>query len=807
MTTAPDDSAAIVAPAISRRARWRTAWRQSLLDSGLESLGVRWRFRLVVLAFGFPFLIFVVWSASQQALFEKQSVREHARTDAILVAARFEDHIEQVDRLLATLAQSVGRHSGDADATDELLQSLRSYVTKSIDNISVWGLDGHAVTSLDRRSSTRAVNVADRRYFREAIARRDFSFEGPFRSHSTGAEILMFARPVFDSGGAVVGVLTMAVRVDQLIAICDPGGNIAEQSTITIIDDRGVIVTRSTEAELWTGKQQIARAAVASTFAQQHDMQEAVDPDGVMRLSGYAMVGKWPWAVVVGQPLDRVIGPVSDRLMRSLALGLAIFGLALLVGGRVAAWTITPLQVLARDAERLGEGDLGHRSRVSTGGEIAALAANFNRMAEALQDRESALTKSRHQVQEIVSHFPGQVTLIDRDERYRFVNRFVPRLSAQPPEEIIGRTMHDVRGDDIYRTVGPAVESALQGTPTRAELTYVKDGETIHVATDFVPVRDDDGVVTGAYAFTQEVTERKTAELLLAESRKRLLTITDNVPALICYLDEQRRFKFANSAFEEWFRRPLHEILGEPMDRMMTPALTAQYEHHFVRCMQGETIEYEIEVPSRKLGPRWLKCSFIPDIDEATGKARGVYGLMHNVTKAKLAEQHLTRLAQFDTLTGLANRNQFNETLARALGQNDDDARPLALMFLDIDHFKQINDRHGHGGGDLLLKDFAQRLADCVRPTDAVARLAGDEFVVLLEGMHSDDEPQFIARKIIAAVEKPFMLDGQFVSVTTSIGIAMRSVDGDVASVLMKRADEALYEAKRSGRNTFRLAG
>ena len=127
-------------------------------------------------------------------------------------------------------------------------------------------------------------------------------------------------------------------------------------------------------------------------------------------------------------------------------------------------------------------------------------------------------------------------------------------------------------------------------------------------------------------------------------------------------------------------------------------------------------------------------------------------------------------------------------------------------MFLDIDHFKQVNDRHGHGSGDLLLKDFAQRLTDCVRPTDAVARLAGDEFVVLLEGMHSDDEPQFIARKIIAAVEKPFRLDEHSVGVTASIGIAMRAQSGESASTLMKRADEALYEAKRAGRNTFRLA-
>jgi len=806
MNTDPSGSVALADPALSRRARWRTAWTRGLQQSGLERIDVRWRFRLVVLAFGIPFLCFVVWSAAEQALFEKQSVREHARSDATLVAARFEDHVEQIDRLLTTVAQSVGPRIDDARATGELLQSLRNYVPKTIDNIGVWGLDGNSIAALDTRSVTRGINIADRPYFIDAVAHRDLSFQGPFRSRSTSTEVLMFARPIYGPKSTLVGVLNMAIRVDQLIAQCDPNGAIGDQSTITIVNDEGIVVARSAEANLWTGKQEPDREAIRTVFARRRGTLESIDLDGITRLSGYAVVGKWPWAVVVGQPLDRVIGPVSERLMRNLVVGLAIFGLALLVAGRVAAWTVSPLRQLARDAERLGEGDLGHRSLVSTGGEIAAVAANFNRMAEALEDREAALTKSRQQVQEIVSHFPGQVTLLDREERYLFINRVVERLSIVPPEQMIGKTMREVRGDGPYRIMEPALKGALQGTAGRAELTFVNDGETLHISVDFVPLRDASGVVTGAYVFTQEVTEQKTAELLLAENRKLLLTITNNVPAMICYLDEQRRFRFANNAFEEWFKRPLNEIIGQPMDRMMSPQIAAQYDYYFLRCLQGEAVEYEVEVPSKKLGPRWLKCSFIPDIDEATGTARGVYGLIHNVTKAKLAEQHLTRLAQFDTLTGLANRNQFNETLTRVLGQNDRDGAPLALMFLDIDHFKQINDRHGHGSGDLLLKDFAQRLADCVRPTDAVARLSGDEFVVLLEGMHSDDEPQFIARKIIAAVEKPFLLDGQFVRVTTSIGIAMRLQHGEAASELMKRADEALYEAKRSGRNTFRLA-
>jgi diguanylate cyclase (GGDEF)-like protein len=196
----------------------------------------------------------------------------------------------------------------------------------------------------------------------------------------------------------------------------------------------------------------------------------------------------------------------------------------------------------------------------------------------------------------------------------------------------------------------------------------------------------------------------------------------------------------------------------------------------------------------------------VPDFDEAGEKVVGMYGMIHDITATKEASQHMTRLANFDTLTGLANRLQFNESLQNALDDVSRCVDPMALMFLDIDHFKQVNDRHGHPTGDALLKEFAMRLSESVRPTDLVARLSGDEFVVLLRGLHSDEEPQFIARKILAAVQKPFTIDERFMQVSASIGIAMRRGPDESASRLMKRADEALYEAKGAGRNNFQMA-
>jgi diguanylate cyclase (GGDEF)-like protein/PAS domain S-box-containing protein len=804
----PDTASGTTHPAAAPTllAWMRTALARRLVESGLEELNIRWRFRVVVLAFGMPFLAYIVWSAAQQAILEKDHVRDRARSNAMLIAARFEDHIEQVDRLLAAVSQSLGPHLSSPDETLDLVQGMRGYLPKSVDNLGVWSLTGNSIASLDRRSSTRSVNVADRNYFRDAIARRDLVFEGPIRSRSTGVDIIQFARPIIGAKGDVLGVLTMAVRAAQLIGQLDPDGMITDQALITILNDKGTIVSRSSDADLWVGRQVGDLPGLAAAFSARSGTREETGIDGQRRLAGYAVVTKWPWIVMVGEPIEKVLGPVSDRLLNNLAIGVGIFALALLIAGRIASWTTTPLIQLAADAERLGSGDLSHRSSVQSGGEIATLATNFNSMAKAIESRESAIATSRTQLRAIADNIPEQITYVDRDERYRFVNAYAGPFKDLVPEDVIGKTILELRGPEAYEAVRPSFQRAMAGESFSHERSMVLDGRMQHFFMTYVPDFDTDRTVKGVYAFAQDITERKTAELLRQESEKRLVTITDNLPAMICYVDENRYFRFANKAWEKWFGIPIDEIIGRPFDRMMPPELASQYDFWFVRGMQGEPIECEVEIPSAKYGSRWLKCNFIPDIDEATGKVRGVYGMLHNVTKGKEAEQRLIRLAQFDTLTGLANRHQFNETFERVLRENDHDFKPLALMFLDIDHFKQVNDRHGHGSGDFLLKEFAFRLADCVRSTDAVARLSGDEFVVLLEGMHSEDEPQFIARKIIAAVEKPFMLDEHFICVTTSIGIAMRARPGESGSVLMKRADEALYEAKRAGRNTFRLA-
>ncbi|WP_081934144.1 GGDEF domain-containing protein [Massilia sp. 9096] len=174
-----------------------------------------------------------------------------------------------------------------------------------------------------------------------------------------------------------------------------------------------------------------------------------------------------------------------------------------------------------------------------------------------------------------------------------------------------------------------------------------------------------------------------------------------------------------------------------------------------------------------------------------------------DITEMKDVQHRLSAFARVDSLTGLPNRAQLYERLGEALARSRRGASATACLFLDIDHFKSINDSLGHASGDEALREFGRRLQSSVRETDLVGRLAGDEFVIVLEGGEQPACAQAVAQKIIEAMRAPFFIAGAPLHASTSIGIAVSSGEDDDADGILRRADEALYAAKRAGRGGF----
>jgi diguanylate cyclase (GGDEF)-like protein/PAS domain S-box-containing protein len=302
----------------------------------------------------------------------------------------------------------------------------------------------------------------------------------------------------------------------------------------------------------------------------------------------------------------------------------------------------------------------------------------------------------------------------------------------------------------------------------------------------------------------RDISRRIKAEQDLARNQRRLRAIADNTPAFVVHVNMDERYTFANAYAGKMLGVHPGVLIGRSMREVAGQDVYAEIKPRIDAVLRGETVTFETE--RDYAGAHFFfQCTYLPD-RAPDGELVGFYAMIFDISNLKLAEHKLEKLARHDSLTGLANRFCFNERMELAVARRQRNPAPIALLYLDIDHFKEINDTLGHAVGDAILIEFARRLSECVRETDLVARLGGDEFVVLLEDIDMPAVAQSIARKLIEKLSTGIGVDGKYVPVTTSIGIAFRSWTISSSDQLMKFADDALYEAKAAGRNTFRIA-
>jgi diguanylate cyclase (GGDEF)-like protein/PAS domain S-box-containing protein len=315
------------------------------------------------------------------------------------------------------------------------------------------------------------------------------------------------------------------------------------------------------------------------------------------------------------------------------------------------------------------------------------------------------------------------------------------------------------------------------------------------------PLRSTSGRPLGAVVAMKDISALNASREELELSERRLRTITDNVPVLIAHLGKERRYVFANAVHLSWLGKSAEQILGKTMEEAFGTDYLAPQAAALERAWRGEASQCEHEIV-RKKHTRIAHTTFLPQLRD--GLVVGVYVLTTDATASRMHERSLHALAHTDTLTGLPNRRHF-ETALRGTGHGARPGRGTALLYLDVDHFKQINDRHGHAVGDAVLVEFAHRLRASVRSADLVSRLAGDEFTVLLNDVGGEADVELVARKILAAMRRPFELEAVVLQVGTSIGAALADQPDPAPARLLDTADRALYAAKEAGRDTYAL--
>ncbi len=323
-------------------------------------------------------------------------------------------------------------------------------------------------------------------------------------------------------------------------------------------------------------------------------------------------------------------------------------------------------------------------------------------------------------------------------------------------------------------------------------------------ATLRLDARGDDELADLARAFNAMMAARARVRTALQESESNLRLITDNVDSLIAYLDPECRFLFANRRYEDWFGMPVSQVVGRAMSEVLGPEAFARSEPYVRDALLGLRVQFTHDhvLPDGRLIA--AQVTFLPRIED--GVVLGVYSITHDITPLKAVEAQLRTLATSDALTGLPNRRAFDELLDNAVERAERSGGNMALLYLDVDRFKQINDSGGHAVGDAALRGFAERLKTHVSPGVVAARIAGDEFAVIVESASDVDEIETLAAAIVTTMRNPLHINGEAVSVTASVGIAWNPVGRLHGLALMHEADRALYEAKAAGRNTWRVA-
>ncbi len=244
------------------------------------------------------------------------------------------------------------------------------------------------------------------------------------------------------------------------------------------------------------------------------------------------------------------------------------------------------------------------------------------------------------------------------------------------------------------------------------------------------------------------------------------------------------------------------QVVGRPMLDFINPEYRSAYRDLHDRVLAGEKMQMEFEVHCLKGGRRRMETHAVP-IDD-----RGAIvhlAVTRDITERKRMEQQLEHLAHYDALTSLPNRVLFSDRLQQALALVKRNGNHLAVMFIDLDRFKPINDTYGHGVGDLLLQEVAKRIKGSVRESDTVARIGGDEFIALLQNIKEGRDAKAVAEKIRYALNEPFDIAGQSLGISSSIGIAVFPEHGRDEIELCRNADSAMYKAKGMGKGAVAL--
>ncbi|HYG60575.1 MAG TPA: PAS domain S-box protein, partial [Symbiobacteriaceae bacterium] len=405
-------------------------------------------------------------------------------------------------------------------------------------------------------------------------------------------------------------------------------------------------------------------------------------------------------------------------------------------------------------------------------------------------DLQKLLDMSRHALGMLDHLLHTAVELIctcSTDGCLTFVSDTVEQCVGYTSEEVTGRSLeHFTDPNDVQVLRATLQEVAADGTIRQVHARHIhRNGSEVWL--EWTAARLPDG--SGLSMYARNITSYKHYERVRQESEQLSKALFDLNPDVVFSLDREGRFVAVNAACAALTGWTQAELVGLPLSKVVWPDQVSLISSAYEKALGGESQNVEVTVSHKDGRPVYLHLTAVPLIVDGT--VRGIYGVARDITERKKSEAQLAHLAYHDPLTGLANRTRFMARLDQAMAGITQGQPSLAILYLDLDDFKIVNDSLGHRAGDALLIEAAERLRMCAGPSATVARLGGDEFTVLLEGTEDTDDAIRVALRILRELRAPYVIDGHKVVVTPSVGVVMGNQGQDAKEVL-RYADIAM---------------
>jgi diguanylate cyclase (GGDEF)-like protein/PAS domain S-box-containing protein len=652
-------------------------------------------------------------------------------------------------------------------------------------------------------------NMSDRAYFQEALKTRSFVVSDFFISKVRHLPVAVAAYPVLDRNGEVSHVLGITLRMSWFHRFIGELSRSAD-ATAWLVDGAGNLMARSPQRPDLVGKNFRDMPLVKTILSRKQGWSDLAAEDGPPGIYGYVQVPGTTARLAVGFDRAVVLEGVNAQLARSAFVVIVALAIALLTGFAIARTIARPLITLTGGLERARFSDDTRLPEVSGYAEVESLAQSLSDLLSERRRREQALTSARAdaerateearaamaRLRDAIEAVPAGITFLDAEDRFVLWNNRYTEMYADAGVVV-------KQGMTFEERLRKGMALGMFPDAVGREEAWLADRMKIHRSEHSIHEqrlmndrwlhieerRTSDG---GSIGIRIDVTDAKRREQSF-----RFLFESNPVPMWV-FDRETLRFLAVNDAAVACYGYTREQFLSmttldirDPVDHDALRAAAADdaplYGDQVWRHRKADGSEIQVAIYSRAIIHEGRPAKITAPID---------------ITEQRRSEARIRHLAHFDSLTDLANRTLFRERLEQALARRRHAAEGIALLCIDLDRFKDINDTLGHPTGDQLLRYVAKRLLHNVREQDTVARIGGDEFAVVQDGVIDPVDANALALRLIDALSAPYDIDGHEVLVTPSVGIATTLSDGGSADELLNHADLALYRAKSLGRRS-----